>query len=253
MRTVLSAICYAFSTYSVVPMPAEKADGNAYRYTLCAFPLVGLFVGGVFIIWNKLAANCGMDRFLTAAVSAALPALLTGGIHMDGFMDTVDALHSYRGREKSLEIMKDPHTGAMAVIYTVLFYMIYFASMAGLDHTGYIAVGIGFVLSRCASGAGILFGKPARENGMAKSLTDGGGTGACRAFITAFAAFGVAGEIFFAGIRGAVLSGVMVLLTLWYMGMTERKFGGVTGDTSGYLSSLCELSAAVVCVFMKGL
>ena len=37
-------------------------------------------------------------------------------IHMDGFLDTMDALNSYGSREKKLEILKDSRTGAFAVI-----------------------------------------------------------------------------------------------------------------------------------------
>ena len=54
-----------------------------------------------------------------AFVGLAIILLVTGGIHMDGYMDTMDALHSYGSREKKLEILKDSHIGAFAVIMTV--------------------------------------------------------------------------------------------------------------------------------------
>lgn len=44
-----------------------------------------------------------------------MPLLVTGGIHIDGFSDTMDALSSHAERQKKLEIMDDPHIGAFGV------------------------------------------------------------------------------------------------------------------------------------------
>ena len=59
----------------------------------------------------------------------AIPFLVTGGIHMDGFMDTMDAVHSYGDRTKKLEILKDPHLGAFAVICAAVYLLLYTGSM----------------------------------------------------------------------------------------------------------------------------
>ena len=56
----------------------------------------------------------------------ALPVLVSGGIHTDGFIDTVDALSSYGDKEKKLEILKDPHTGAFAIIGAIMYYLLFF-------------------------------------------------------------------------------------------------------------------------------
>lgn len=57
-----------------------------------------------------------MRNVVFAGVMTLLPVLVNGGIHMDGFLDTMDALNSYGSREKKLEILKDSRTGAFAVI-----------------------------------------------------------------------------------------------------------------------------------------
>ena len=62
---------------------------------------------------------------MTGLWAAALPVLITGGIHMDGFLDTMDGVCSYGDREKKLEILKDPHLGAFAVIYTFAYMLLY--------------------------------------------------------------------------------------------------------------------------------
>ena len=93
----------------------------------------------------------GQRRFFAAA-AACLPLLITGGIHMDGFMDTVDALASHQSRERKLEILKDSACGAFAVLYCGVYLLLSFA----LYYEGYAAGWIyafapAFVLSRCLS------------------------------------------------------------------------------------------------------
>ncbi len=57
---------------------------------------------------------------------ALIPVWITGGIHLDGYADTCDALSSYGDREKKLEILKDPHCGAFAVIRLCSYFLAYF-------------------------------------------------------------------------------------------------------------------------------
>ena len=105
----------AFALYSRIPMPPLDWESGARRYTLYAFPLVGLAVGGGLLLWTWLAGALGLGQLLWAAGMTAIPLLITGGIHLDGFCDVCDALASHQSRERKLEIMADPHVGAFAV------------------------------------------------------------------------------------------------------------------------------------------
>ena len=99
----------------------EEAFGKSVRY----FPLVGLTLGLVYgaAAWMLTAIpmlySWEFPVHVRAALLAVLPFLLTGGIHCDGFMDTVDGIFSGRARERMLEIMKDSHVGSNAVIALV--------------------------------------------------------------------------------------------------------------------------------------
>ena len=77
---------------------------------------------GVVCVWR--AAPAGPCQ---AAGFALIPVWITGGIHLDGYADTCDALSSYGDREKKLEILKDPHCGAFAVIRLCSYFLAYFA------------------------------------------------------------------------------------------------------------------------------
>ena len=113
---LIRALCIAFSTYSRIPVPQVVWTDENRRYALCFFPLIGAVVGAVLWLWLGVSERLGAGAFLRGAVAAAVPLLLTGGIHMDGFMDTQDALSSWQPPERRLEILKDSHTGAFAVM-----------------------------------------------------------------------------------------------------------------------------------------
>jgi adenosylcobinamide-GDP ribazoletransferase len=135
----------AFSMFSRIPMPKIRGEGNA-RYMMCFFPLVGVVLGGV--VWcgfSILSRSVGEARFLTAAILTVLPILITGGIHMDGWMDTHDAIHSWKGREERLAILKDPHVGAFAVISAIGYMLL---TVAGFTEVTAGTIGVvAFVLT----------------------------------------------------------------------------------------------------------
>ena len=106
----------AAAMYSRFPVPSVEWTKERMRYVFCFFPLVGVLCGVGMWLWLLLAKWLGFSAETVGLIGTAIPILITGGIHMDGFLDTVDALSSYGDREKKLEILKDPHTGAFAII-----------------------------------------------------------------------------------------------------------------------------------------
>ena len=96
-----------------MPQVMERTE---YEIYVGIFPLVGLVQAAPLIGWVYLAQALSVGTVLFAAVAALIPLFVTGGIHLTDFCDTVDALASHQTREKKLEILKDPHTGAFAVM-----------------------------------------------------------------------------------------------------------------------------------------
>ena len=120
-NAMLKSLIIAFSMYSKIPMPRVEWDEKSMRYSLCFFPFVGAVIGlcsmGCFYGMRAL----GMGNIAVSAVLTVLPIVINGGIHMDGFLDTMDARSSYKSQEEKLEILKDPHTGAFAIIYGIVY------------------------------------------------------------------------------------------------------------------------------------
>ena len=114
---LLYSLSIAISMYSKIPVPMVDWNEKNMKYAMCFFPVVGVITG-------LLQAGAGylilqytsFGKLFFAAVMTLIPVLVTGGIHLDGYADTIDALSSYGDREKKLQILKDPHTGAFAVI-----------------------------------------------------------------------------------------------------------------------------------------
>lgn len=110
------SLIIALSMYSILPMPRVDWREDNMRWSLACLPVVGGLAGLLLGGWCWLAVSRSMAPLLFAAGAVLLPLLLSGGFHMDGFLDAADGIFSRRDRETSLQIMKDPHCGPFAVL-----------------------------------------------------------------------------------------------------------------------------------------
>ena len=113
---IIYGLFIAFSMYSKIPVPRVDWTGKRLRYVMCWFPLVGVVCGLILWLWLSFAWRFSIHPACAGMIGCCIPLWVSGGIHMDGFLDTVDARSSYGDREKKLAILKDPHTGAFAII-----------------------------------------------------------------------------------------------------------------------------------------
>ncbi len=259
MLKVLRWIAVSFSLYSRIPMLRFAWEEDDMKHSMLFFPLVGLVIGGVIIGFSSIPAVSELPVFVRCAVTILIPVLITGGFHLDGFMDTEDALRSYLPRERKLEIMKDPHTGAFAVIGLVRCLLIMGASVGtiltfGSRRTLYVFAAV-FVISRALAGMSATILPKAKKDGMLAEETGGKRavllTGAILWLITGLAVMLLADPR-----AGAVVAACFLLCLIRYGRMTAREFGGVTGDTTGYFVTWSEtmvtLAVAVVTWLLKG-
>ena len=244
---LLSSMVIAFATYSRIPMPRVEWTDENRRYALCFFPLIGLAIGAAMAAWLWLCGTLGVGPVLKGAVGALLPLLITGGIHMDGLMDTSDALASWQPPEKRLEILKDSHVGAFAVIACGSSLLAMAGLLSECGPSDALALCACFVLSRAMSAVQSITIKQARPGGMLDGFSRTAAGRAVRAAglvyaLACLAAFLTRGWT--APLAAAAAAGV----TLWYRHMAVKYFGGVTGDLAGWYLQMAELflTAAVV-------
>lgn len=241
--TVLRAVGMAFALYSRIPVPPLDWESGARRYTLYAFPLVGLAVGGGLLLWTWLAGALGLGQLLWAAGMTAIPLLITGGIHLDGFCDVCDALASHQSRERKLEILKDSHTGAFAIICCGLYLLVFFAAWCEAAPAGRaaLALALGPAFSRSLSGLFAVTLPNARGTGLLATFTGPMDAVKARGVLAAWAVL-TGGAMVAADVRTGLAALVGAgLACVYYVVTARRQFGGVTGDLAGFFLQLCEL------------
>lgn len=253
--SVVRSVVIAFSMFSRIPMPRVQWEGRSMRYTMAAFPLVGVLVGAVVLGWDMLCLWLGLGDFLRGAGIALLPVLLTGGIHLDGFCDTVDALASHAESEKKQAILADSHIGAFAAI-GVAAYLLGLAAVASQSANGLrpaLCIGLLFILSRSLSGLAVVFFKPARDSGLARTFADAAARRATGIVLFVFLAASAALLFFLGGLGGlaALVAAGIVLLAYRHVAMSQ--FGGISGDLAGWFLQLCELSSLGALVLVQRL
>ena len=245
MKSLLASCAIAFSTYSKIPMPQVEWNEENMRHTLAFFPLVGAAVGLAFWGVDALCGLLQVGTLLRAALRTAVPIAVTGGIHLDGYCDTIDALASHASRERKLEILKDSSAGAFAVIWCGVWFVLTFALMAELESVTTLAAC--FVLSRTASASAVEQLPPARPNsGMGAALK---ARSKSPQWVLVVYLCLYAGTLPWLNQAAGLAAGLAAAVCfLCYKSMALRQFGGFTGDLAGWFLQVTELVmlAAVV-------
>ena len=251
--SVLRALIIAFSMFSRIPMPRTDWSGKNMRWMMAWFPFVGVAVGGAILLWNWGSAYLGFGPLLRGAGLAIVPLLVTGGIHLDGFCDTVDALASHAPAERKREILKDPHTGAFAVIWVCAYLLFYFALCSELAPTreAILLYALGFVLSRCLSGLSVVLFPAVGGEGLLSTFRASAEKRVTVAILVALAL--VTGLLMTLLLPPAgVLLPLAALLCLACLYRTARgSFGGMSGDLAGWFLQLCELAMLGVLILIQ--
>lgn len=247
------ALKIAFSMYTRIPMPHADWSPENLRYALCFLPLCGVPVGGGLLLWDALAGLFNIHPVLFAAAACALPWAVTGGIHLDGFCDTVDALSSRQTREKKLAILKDPHIGTFAVLGCVVYFVLSFGLWVQLARTwqSVTLLGIGFVLSRSLTAFCAVTFRPAKPDGLLHTFSSSASVRAVTASSLLTTALCIGGMFWISWPYTLGCMGAVLLCLLYYRVMSYRQFGGVSGDLSGYFLQLCELCMLAGVVFVQ--
>ena len=191
------------------------------RYAMCAFPLIGVVIGAAWCVCGTLP----LPDLAKAAGFALIPVWITGGIHLDGYADTCDALSSYGDRTKKLEILKDPHCGAFAVIRLCSYFLAYFALCTCVSFTPRVGVlwVLALVLERALSGLAVASFPMAKNTGLAHTFATAADKTVVRRVLAVLAAVLCVGM---AALGGWALV-LAALVVLWrYHAVSWKQFGG---------------------------
>ncbi len=250
MGDIVSGLLVAFGLYSALPLPQIEWKKNTMRFALGFLPLIGVIVGLCQLGWLWLAQRWQLSGMLYAAVAALLPIVLTGGIHLDGFADTCDALCSYGDREKRLAILKDPHIGAFGVMWLAALFVLQTGLFVQLYETPRAASMLlaGYALARALGGGMIVTQRCAKQSGLARMFADNADKKPVARAMYVWMAVCAAVLLLTGRVFGLAAVACVLIFYIWYIRKCRKNFGGITGDLCGMCITVCETLTLAVAV-----
>jgi len=240
MRQYLHAFAMCQSMFCAIPCPWNIWDEEARDKMLLMLPLVGLEMG---LLWVGLAWLCewwGLDRLVRGLILCAYPYVITGYIHLDGFMDVTDAVKSCRSLERRREILKDSHVGSFAVINLGLLLLAQFTLFSGGGGDCRFLIFLPAV-SRCCAGLAVTYLPPMSTSQYAAQNRPKSHLVVLGILLCAF----VIGGFLVCGRYGLTLIGCVAGYA-FALRRGYRSLEGMNGDISGYALTIGELWAAAV-------
>jgi adenosylcobinamide-GDP ribazoletransferase len=206
------------------------------------FPLVGALLGVLLASADTLTAFI-LPPTPRDAILLALWVLLTGSLHLDGFLDTCDGLLGGRTPEERLHIMRDERVGAYAFAGGALLLILKFSALLSLP-LHWEAVVMAATLGRWGMSLAIVAFPYARAEGLGRSIKDHAGwLHAGIATLITLAVVWLTAEL--AGLVMLVLAAVVLWLGARF---TLRLIPGLTGDVYGALNETIELMVLLAMV-----
>ncbi|AXA26293.1 adenosylcobinamide-GDP ribazoletransferase [Pseudomonas putida] len=222
---------------SLPGMPEPRQMGRSLLF----YPAVGLLFG--LLLWAASALLQGAAAPLQAALLLALWVLLSGALHLDGLADSADAwLGGFGDRERTLQIMKDPRSGPIAVVTLVLVLLLKFCALWVLVERG---AGAWLVLAPVVGRAamlGLFLCTPyVRAGGLGSALAEH--------LPRRAAGWVLLGSALACLVLGGWLALWLLLVAALVFAFLRRqmcrRLGGTTGDTAGALLELLELGVVL--------
>ena len=239
----------AFSFLTILPVgQLPLSEGKELARSMAFFPLVGLVIGLILALGYYLLSFL-FPRPLVLWLTIGLLALLTRGLHLDGFADTMDGLGSGGPKEKILEVMRDSRIGSFGVISLIL---LIGAKYLALDQIPSPSIPYTLILMAVMGRNAMVlvcYRSPyARsEGGLAKPFTEN--LGYREMALSLVSAFGIA--LLLMGLKGILVFLGICLFSLGYRLFFIKRLGGVTGDILGGANELSELLCLILLIILE--
>ena len=241
MKTYLHAFIMCQSMFCSIPAP-QIWDEKAKDKMLLFLPVVGLEIGAIWAVFAWLCRLLNLPELVTGLILCAYPYIVTGFIHLDGYMDVTDAVKSWRDLERRREILKDSHVGSFAVIGIVLRIIAQFAFFASAPaDTNFLILIFIPAVSRCCSALAVTGLKPMSTSQYADRSKPKSHLVVLSVMLCIFLAAG----FLLCGKYGFALVGCLVGYGL-ALRRAYKSLEGMNGDISGYALTIGELCAVAV-------
>lgn len=241
--------------FSKIPLPFHIWDEMLMPLMVAGLPVVGLVVGVLWWLFGLLLFALGLPSMLMAALLALAPFFFAGFLHLDGYMDTSDALLSYRPLEDRLRILKDPNVGSFAVVMLGILFVLQFAAFHAVVENGgaYLALVIAIsVVSRSCSAFSIFTLTHMPQSNYTFMLSQNIGLGH-KVFVALALVAAALFSFLYAGFLGPVVLLVVVLAYAVALMRVYKSFEGISGDLLGYSIVIGELFGLIALAILINL
>lgn len=251
-REQARAFVAAVRFLSTLPLPGtaqlfdKEEIGERVIVGSVYFPLVGLILA--LLLWLLLLITAPFAPSLVlAALLLIAEVLLTGGLHLDGLMDSCDGLFGGRTRERKLEIMRDSRVGSFGVLGAACLLILKFACLASLPtHILPFVLLMTLPTARWCMVLALYIFPSARSTGL----------GALYRQAITLRHLLIAGGI---TLVIAILSGRLAGIGLWILATgiafalgtwITRQLDGLTGDSYGAIAEITEVVTLLAAVLL---
>ena len=235
MKRYLKGLLMALGMFTVIPMPKTYWDDESSRHIMKSYPVIGLVIGVLWSIIYKLLSYTNISMMVKAAFLMIFPFLITGMLHLDGFMDVCDALLSRRDKEEKIRILKDPSTGAFAVISLAIIFILNFsATYAFIEKEIIFHILLVIpVVSRSIIAIMLLLKPTMKESSFATYFKKGTGKLDIVILISFLLLATVASYILLSA-KGLLLVILMIITAVLIVNNSCKELGGINGDIAGH-------------------
>jgi len=240
--------------YSRIPAPMVEWKEENRKYSLAFFPVIGLVTGILLLLWRCFCTLTGIGQIMFAAGAVFIPFAVTGGIHIDGFCDVHDALSSCGDRNRALEILKDSHIGAFAAIHLGIYLIVQTGLFSEIFSLKSAAVaGTGYIMSRSLSGLTAVNFRAAKKEGALHAFTNPADKKLTTAVLTAVSVLCLAVLTFLSWTAALAFAVISAVWCVHFNRLCMKRFGGITGDCSGWFLQNLEIWFLAAAVFAEKL
>lgn len=235
MKKYFKGFLMAVSMFTIIPLPHNIWDDEGGKHIMKFYPVVGLIVGLIWYGVYKVLQLLGASTMITAAITMITPFIITGMLHLDGFMDVCDALLSRRSKEEKLRILKDSHTGAFAVIALAMLFIVNFAAVYTVVDMNSNLLGLIFIpiISRSLIGYLLLSKEAMKGSSLGAFFKQGTGV-VDRGILMLALIIATVTAMIFVNVKIGIMASVMIVTALLLVDNCCREFDGISGDTAGF-------------------
>jgi adenosylcobinamide-GDP ribazoletransferase len=225
---------------TIFPVKIKNGKDDELSGASVFFPFVGLLLGLVLAGIDKILLFFHFEQFSSNIILVISLIILTGGLHLDGLSDTIDAFSSNKSKEEMLKIMRDPHIGVMGTLSLISIILLKISLLSSIPGSLKLATLVSMcALSRWSLVFAIASFPYARQEGKAGVFIQGVNP---RIFILATMITLVCTIAFFS-LKGLLIFGVIAMAAYVINKFINNKISGITGDTLG---ALCEINEIIV-------